>query len=1113
MNFQVLLEQPQPIPQHSILQSTKGRTTLVYLSRRLYQAQERFKSVKADGFILDKQNKKKTSDLAKALKNKSKEEQKWLLQIVKLSKNLRPLMPKDSVNKANQPQVKPSPSTPKKTELKFTEEQIESLPPNYQKTVKKLQGKIERKKEKIKKIEKENDNDHLKKQTVQEQKNLKILIYQNNQLRNFKQEKSEQVLALKQKLKKLSIKRKGETMNNRVRKQKNAQLKQIKLEINKIKFNIAKMKQDEESQSNSSLQQRLIQMKMQLQIKVKENSNLEKELKNLPLKSTEVVTTGNSNSDTDSGSETYLRKKNNQKKSFLASETENYSDFSFESTDGETLTTMSLSSPSSKIRRYNSLKFDMQIIDQSQDESQDQEKEEKVDEEKKQNQEEKNEEQKQEQKQDKIKENEEEENDDDGENDGEEEKEEKEEEEKDEEKEEDEKEEKEEKEEEEKEEEEKEEEEKEKIEKEEEEKEEEEKEKIEEEKEEEEEEEKEGEEKEEEKEEEEKEEEEKEEEEKEEEKTEEEKIEEEKLEEEEKKKEEEEKKEEEKEEEEEKKEEEKEEEEEKKEEEKEEEEVKEKKKKKKKRKKKKKKKQEKEKEKEEEDEKEEKKKEEKEKKEEEEEKEKEQEKEKEEEEEKEQEEQEQEQKKNEEKKEEENQEEVEEKEGEEVIENKEEEKIQENEKTENDFVISSTERLFTIPMAVEYFKEYLYQEMCQENILFFLAVKEYKNSFVVEKKMISMANDIYKKYIKTGAIFEVNIDYKCRDVISKKINQKNITKTIFDEAQSVVFIHMDHNQFGPFKSSQLYKDLLKKLQTSNESQFDVVAKKATLIKSDRNIKVLNTEFWFTGKSRNACKVIEELMENMISILNSWYSITSSQIEFDMISKSLSFNRFHVATTELQRVKLKNLNQQELLSFFINAYNLLMLHAGIVNAIPQDRNELRKFLVTSKYNIGRMEFSLDDIFYGILRRNRDAKNNEYFEKNDPRSKLSLKIFEPRIHFSLFSYDSQSIVVQTIFHNNTDKLLDKITHFQISKNIIVQKNKIFLPKNLKNYLKDFGESMKKITLWIHSYLPSYKKKTLKPNEQQISIKFLKEKTVLPIFLLDTKSLLNKKYSDYN
>ncbi|KAJ3433574.1 electron carrier/ protein disulfide oxidoreductase [Anaeramoeba flamelloides] len=1100
MNFQVLLEQPQPIPQHSILQSTKGRTTLVYLSRRLYQAQERFKSVKADGFILDKQNKKKTSDLAKALKNKSKEEQKWLLQIVKLSKNLRPLMPKDSVNKANQPQVKPSPSTPKKTELKFTEEQIESLPPNYQKTVKKLQGKIERKKEKIKKIEKENDNDHLKKQTVQEQKNLKILIYQNNQLRNFKQEKSEQVLALKQKLKKLSIKRKGETMNNRVRKQKNAQLKQIKLEINKIKFNIAKMKQDEESQSNSSLQQRLIQMKMQLQIKVKENSNLEKELKSLPLKSTEVVTTGNSNSDTDSGSETNLRKKNNKKKSFLASETENYSDFSFESTDGETLTTMSLSSPSSKIRRYNSLKFDMQIIDQSQDESQDQEKEEKVDEEKKQKKEEKNEEQKQ----DKIKENEEEENDDDGDDDGEEEKEEKEEkeeEEKDEEKEEEEKEEeeKEEKEEEEKEEEEEEEKEKEEEEKEKEEEEkekiEEEKEKIEEEKEEKEEEEKEEEEKEEEKkEEEEKEEEEKEEEEKEEEeKEEEEKEEEEKLEEEEEKKEEEEK------------EEEKEEE---------EKELKEKKKKKKKkRKKKKKKKQEKEKEKEEEeedDEKEEKKKEEKEEKEkEEEEKEKEQEQEKEEEEE----EEEQEQKKNEEKKEEENQEEVEEKEGEEVIENKEEEKIQENEKTENHFVISSTERLFTIPMAVEYFKEYLYQEMCQENILFFLAVKEYKNSFVVEKKMISMANNIYKKYIKTGAIFEVNIDYKCRDVISKKINQKNITKTIFDEAQSVVFIHMDHNQFGPFKSSQLYQDLLKKLQTSNESQFDVVAKKATLIKSDRNIKVLNTEFWFTGKSRNACKVIEELMENMISILNSWYSITSSQIEFDMISKSLSFNRFHVATTELQRVKLKNLNQQELLSFFINAYNLLMLHAGIVNAIPQDRNELRKFLVTSKYNIGRMEFSLDDIFYGILRRNRDAKNNEYFEKNDPRSKLSLKIFEPRIHFSLFSYDSQSIVVQTIFHNNTDKLLDKITHFQISKNIIVQKNKIFLPKNLKNYLKDFGESMKKITLWIHSYLPSYKKKTLKPNEQQISIKFLKEKTVLPIFLLDTKSLLNKKYSDYN
>ncbi|KAJ6248028.1 electron carrier/ protein disulfide oxidoreductase [Anaeramoeba flamelloides] len=902
MNFEIFLERPQPIPQHSVLKATKGSTTLMYLSQRLHQVQERFKSVKSDGFILDKQNKKKTSDLAKALKNKMKEEQKTLLQIVKLSKNLRTLMPKNAVNKTNPPQVKSSPNTLKKTVFKFTEEQIKSLPPKYQTTIKKLQGKIEKKKEKIKKMEKENDNDLLKKQTAERQKNLKILIYQNNQLRTFKHEKSEQALILKSKLKKFSIKRKGETINARVRKQKIVQVKQIKLEINKIKFNIAKMKQEEESQSNSSLQQRLVQMKMQLQIKAKENNNLEKELQNITLKNPEVVTTGNSTSDTDSGSETNLRKKNNKKKSFLASETENFSEFSFESTDGETLTTMSRSSTGSKISRYNSLKFDTRATDQSQEDSQDQEKEEKVDEEKK-------EEEKEEDKEEKEEKEKEE---------GKEEKEAKEEK---------------------------------KVE------------KVEEEKE---------------------------------------------------------------------------------------------------------------------------------------------------------------------KKDDDDQQ----KEGEEVIKNKEEskkekteteiekekvekkdEKIQETEKTEKVFEISSTEILFTIPMAVEYFKEYLYQEMCQENILFFLAVKEYKNSFVVEKKMISMANNIYKKYIKTGAIFEVNIDYKCRDEISKKINQKNITKKIFDEAQSIVFIHLDHNQFGQFKSSQLYQDLLKKLETSNESKFDVVAKKATFIKSDRNIKVINTEFWFTGKSRNACKVIEELMENMISILNSWYSITSSQIEFDMISKSLSFNRFHVATTELQRVKLKLLNQQELLSFFINAYNLLMLHAGIVNGIPQDRSELRKFLVTSKYNIGRMEFSLNDIFYGILRRNRDAKNNTYFEKNDPRLELSLKIFEPRIHFSLFSYDSQSIVVQTIFHNNTDKLLDKITHFQISKNILVQKNKIFLPRHLKNYLKDFGESMKKIILWVHSYLPNYKKKKLMPNEQQISIKFLKERTVLPIFVLDTKSLLNKKYSDFN
>ncbi|KAJ3429055.1 electron carrier/ protein disulfide oxidoreductase [Anaeramoeba flamelloides] len=944
MYFQQILGQPQPISQHSVPKTTRGSTTVMFLSQRLHKAQEQFNTIKAEKFVLYTQNnKKKTSDLTKVLRTKMKEEKKGLITIIKLSKNLIPLLRKNKSNQAKEREESESINTLNEREITFTEQQIQSLPKKCQTTINKLLEKIEKHKKKIKAIDKEdedeneNENETLKNQTIEEQTNLKNLIFQNNQLRDFKQEKTEQVLDLQSRLKKLSIKRKGKTTKSVASKLKSTHYKQIKLEINKLKFNISKMEKEMELQSNSSLQQMVIQTKMRLQIKTKENTNLEKELKNLQLKKKDGVFMGNSTSDTDYDLESNLTK---QRKSILTSEMEMYSDFSFESTDGETLTTPTTNYYNKhKIQRGNSLKFeDSSLLEQSQDESHDQEKEEKsVGEEydkgaNKELQNEKgnkndNENQDTEQKNENKKiennnlnidhlnknkiynptsDNNNNNEDDDCDN------------------------------------------------------------KVKD-------------------------------------------IE------------------------------------------------------------------------------------------------------------------------NNDKKD--INKEYESEKGIKIkietetetkteikVENKknnskEDEVNQENEPLENNYDLSSTEILFTIPTAVEYFKEYLFQEMCQENILFFLEVKEYKNSFVNEKKMISMANKIYKKYIKNGALFEVNIDYSCRDDITKKMNGKNIDKHIFDHAQSIVFIHMDHNQFGQFKSSKLYQELLKKVNSNDESQFGCDIKKATFIKSHKNIKVLNKEFLFTGKSRNACLVIEELMESMNMILNSWYSITSHQIEFDMISKSLSFNRFHVATTELQKVKLKNLNQQELLSFFINAYNLIMLHAGIVNGIPQDKNELRKFFNESKYNIGRMDFSLNDIFYGILRQNRGIKNRTYFPKNDPRSKIILKRIDPRMHFCLFSYDSQTIIIQTFFHKILDHLLEKITRFQISRNVIVKKKKIYLPKKIKSYLKDFGETMEKNVLWILSFLPNPKKQLNDHKTEQISIKFHKERFILPIFLLDTESLLIKKYSDYN
>lgn len=54
-----------------------------------------------------------------------------------------------------------------------------------------------------------------------------------------------------------------------------------------------------------------------------------------------------------------------------------------------------------------------------------------------------------------------------------------------------------------------------------------------------------------------------------------------------------------------------------------------------------------------------------------------------------------------------------------------------------------------------------------------------------------------------------------------------------------------------------------------------------------------------------------------------------------------------------------------------------------------------------YQIGEYNFSLDDIEHGILRSNRvhPSKKITFFSDSDPRMKLRVRTFDPRIHFAL------------------------------------------------------------------------------------------------------------------
>ncbi|KAJ6246421.1 electron carrier/ protein disulfide oxidoreductase [Anaeramoeba flamelloides] len=426
--------------------------------------------------------------------------------------------------------------------------------------------------------------------------------------------------------------------------------------------------------------------------------------------------------------------------------------------------------------------------------------------------------------------------------------------------------------------------------------------------------------------------------------------------------------------------------------------------------------------------------------------------------------------------------------------------------------INSLESLFSIPIAIDYFKEFLFEQLNQENVLFYLDVVNFKQRCSIDKKLLKkLAKIIYEKYIKNQSIFEINIDFKCRALITSKIKNKEYSIDMFDKAREIVYVHMNLNSFEEFKKSKLYQDFLNQSKKNKGESYEFKAHKtAMLISRGNEIEALNLSFKFKRKVSNGVIVSTNLIQMLIELIGSYSTVSSKEIDFQLLSRAISFHRFVDKTTELQKVKLRSLNEQERTIFFLNVYNCLIYHSAIINGIPNnDSNSLKKFFRNSRYSIGGMLFSLDDIRCGILRENVKFHNKKkimYFGKDDKRTQFSVR-FDKRILFSLNDFELSDFRLIPFNRQNFNQQLSEVANLALNKHIIINKlnKKIYIPRVFKKYAKSFGKNDKLFLNWIIKNIMKNQ------NSTGYSIKF----TLNPLFqsiIIDRKLTVNR-YSKKN
>ena len=110
------------------------------------------------------------------------------------------------------------------------------------------------------------------------------------------------------------------------------------------------------------------------------------------------------------------------------------------------------------------------------------------------------------------------------------------------------------------------------------------------------------------------------------------------------------------------------------------------------------------------------------------------------------------------------------------------------------------------PTGLSMFDTFLKKELADENIQFWTAVNDFKETVSKES-----AQALYEKYISEAADLQVNVPGKMRKAIKAVVDGEEITEDIFEGSQNEIYKLMVRDNFARFKKTEEFKNFFENL--------------------------------------------------------------------------------------------------------------------------------------------------------------------------------------------------------------------------------------------------------------------------------------------------------------
>ena len=234
------------------------------------------------------------------------------------------------------------------------------------------------------------------------------------------------------------------------------------------------------------------------------------------------------------------------------------------------------------------------------------------------------------------------------------------------------------------------------------------------------------------------------------------------------------------------------------------------------------------------------------------------------------------------------------------------------------------------------------------------------------------------------------------------------------------------------------------------------------------------------------KIALKLKDSMNVLRGAFFQ--GDRIAYEEMECSKTYREYLELSYSLKGRKLEDLEtREERLAFWINLYNVLVIHGVVALGIRDSVKEVARFFQRVQYQIGDMFFTPHEIEHGILRGNRrpPASLFRVFRGKDARSQWTIEPMDPRVHFTLVCASSSCPPIEVFTPENLEKELTVSGQTFLNAGgvkIDKKRNRVSLSRIFKWYGNDFGPTLAERLRFIAPYLYDQKERGYLLNNAQ-------------------------------